>query len=88
MRERMHALTLMRALSAAFPSATSAISIAGANGPFASLPAVATSITGADGPLAPAADYALPYRAAGILIYPRSILVPASRSASIRRCSA
>jgi hypothetical protein len=62
----MHALTLMRALSAAFPSATSAISIAGANGPFASLPAVATSITGADGPLAPAADYALPYCAAGI----------------------
>ncbi len=62
----IHALTLMLALSAAFPSAASTISIAGANGPFASLPAVVTSITGADGPLAPAADYALPYRAAGI----------------------
>ncbi|WP_018508817.1 hypothetical protein [Thiobacillus thioparus] len=55
----IHALTLMLALSAAFPSAASTISIAGANGPFASLPAMVTPITGADGPLAPAADYAL-----------------------------
>lgn len=66
MRKWIHALTLMLALSAAFPSAASTIGIADANGPFASLPAVVTPITGADGPLAPAADYALPYRAAGI----------------------
>lgn len=66
MRKWIHALTLMLALSAAFPSAASTIGIADANGPFASLPAVITPITGADGPLAPAADYALPYRAAGI----------------------
>lgn len=66
MRKWIHALTLMFALSAAFPSAASTIGIADANGPFASLPAVITLITGADGPLAPAADYALPYRAAGI----------------------
>lgn len=63
---RMHALTLMLALSATFPSAASTISIAGADGPFASLPVVVTPIAGADDPLAPAADYALPYRAAGI----------------------
>lgn len=66
MRKWIHALTLMLALSAAFPSTASTIGIADANGPFASLPAVITPITGADGPLAPAADYALPYRAAGI----------------------
>jgi len=62
----IHALTLMLALSAAFPSAASTISISGANDPFTPPPAVVTPITGADGPLAPAADYTLPYRADGI----------------------
>ncbi|HEY9145344.1 MAG TPA: PEP-CTERM sorting domain-containing protein [Thiobacillus sp.] len=66
MRKWIHALTLTLALSAAFPSAASTISIAGANDPFAPPPAVVTPITGADGPLAPGTDYTLPYRADGI----------------------
>ena len=64
MRKWIHALTPMLVLSAAFPSAASTLSIAGANDPFAPLPAAVTPITGV--PLAPAADYTLPYRADGI----------------------
>lgn len=66
MRKWIHALTLILALSAAFPSGASTLRIAGANDPFAPPPAVLTPITGADGPLAPATDYTLPYRADGI----------------------
>ena len=66
MRKWIHALTLTLALSAAFPTAASTISIAGANDPFAPPPAVITPITGADGPPAPATDYTLPYRADGL----------------------
>jgi len=65
-RKWIHALTLMLALSAAFPSVASTISIAGANDPFAPPPAVLAPITGVDGPLAPATDYTLPYRADGL----------------------
>ena len=66
MRKWIYALTLVLALSAAFPSAASTISISGANDPFAPPLAVVTPITGADGPLAPATDYTLPYRADGL----------------------
>ena len=66
MRKWIHALTLMLALSAAFPSAALTLSIAGANDPLAPPPAVVTPITGIDGPLAPATAYTLPYRADGL----------------------
>lgn len=66
MRKWIHALTLMLALSAAFPSGASTISIGGANDPFAPLPTVVTPITGVDGPLAPTTGYNLPYRANGL----------------------
>jgi hypothetical protein len=65
-RKWIHALTLMLALSAAFPSAALTLSIAGANDPLAPPPAVVTPITGIDGPLAPATAYTLPYRADGL----------------------
>lgn len=67
MRKWIHALTLMLALSAAFPSGASTLSIAGANDLFAPATlSVVAPITGADGPLAPVTDYTLPYRADGI----------------------
>lgn len=66
MHKWIHALALMLALSAAFHSAASTLSIAGVNDPLAPPPAVVTPITGVDGPLAPATDYTLPYRADGI----------------------
>lgn len=66
MRKWIHALTLMLALSAAFPSAALTISTAGANDPLAPPPAVVTPITGIDGPLAPATDYTLSDRADGL----------------------
>lgn len=61
----IHALTLMLALSAAFPAGASTLGIEG-HDPFVPPPAVVTPITGVDGPLVPAADYTLPYRADGI----------------------
>ena len=67
MRKWIHALTLMLALSAAFPSLASTLSIAGANDLLAPATlSVVAPITGVDGPLAPTTDYTLPYRADGL----------------------
>ncbi|MHB1077099.1 PEP-CTERM sorting domain-containing protein [Thiobacillus sp.] len=66
MRKWIHALTLMLALSAAFPSVASTLSFADANDLLAPPPAVVTPITGVDGPLAPATDYTLSGRADGL----------------------
>ncbi|MBI3430772.1 MAG: hypothetical protein HY018_01000 [Hydrogenophilales bacterium] len=66
MRKWIHALTLMLALSAAFPALALTLSIGSTNDPFAPPPAVATPITGVDGRLAPVMDYTLPYRADGL----------------------